>query len=49
MRDERERRELAEIEVGLSRQGLALAARMRMAGEDRPVPTVLAQPGPSLR
>ncbi|MGW4941765.1 DUF3040 domain-containing protein [Actinoplanes sp. NPDC004185] len=49
MLGERERREPAEIEVGLSRQDPAFAARMRMAGEDRPAPTVLAQPGPSLR
>ncbi|WP_433719134.1 DUF3040 domain-containing protein [Actinoplanes sp. CA-051413] len=42
MLDDRERRVLAEIERGLSRQDAAFASRMRTAGEDRPAPTVLA-------
>ena len=42
MLDERERRVLAEIERGLSRQDPSFAAVMRAQGEDRPFPTVLA-------
>jgi len=42
MLDERDRRRLAEIESGLSRQDPAFAARMSAGGEDRPAPTVLA-------
>ena len=42
MLDERDRRVLAEIERGLSRQDPGLAALMRAQGEDRPTPTDLA-------
>ncbi len=42
MLDERDRRALADIEQGLSREDPTFAHRMRGSGEDRPAPTVLA-------
>jgi hypothetical protein len=42
MLDERDRRVLAEIERGLSRQDPAFAARMHAEREERHAPTVLA-------